>query len=117
MFTIGDGQIRIYLCTGSTDMRKGINGLSLLVQAIITESFSKGALFVFRGTRADRIKILWWDGQGFCLFYKCLDTGKFVWPKTKERGTIGVTKAQLSMLLEGIDWRTPRWTEAPKYSG
>ena len=67
--------------------------------------------------KADRIKILWWDGQGFCLFYKCLDTGKFVWPKTKERGTVGVTTAQLSMLLEGIDWRTPKWTEAPQYSG
>ena len=117
MFTIGDNQVKIYLCTGSTDMRKGINGLSLLVQAIVTENFSNGALFVFRGTKADRIKILWWDGQGFCLFYKCLDTGKFVWPKTKERGTVGVTTAQLSMLLEGIDWRTPKWTEAPQYSG
>lgn len=117
MITIGDNQVKIYLCTGSTDMRKGINGLSLLAQTIITDSYSKEALFVFRGTRADKIKILWWDGQGFCLFYKCLDAGKFIWPSTKYRGVAGITKAQLSMLLEGIDWRSPKWTEAPKYSG
>jgi transposase len=48
-------------------MRKGINGLSILAQAILSEKFCNGALFVFRGKRADRIKILWWDGQGFCL--------------------------------------------------
>jgi transposase len=59
---------KVYLCVGSTDMRKGINGLSILAQAILSEKFCNGALFVFRGKRADRIKILWWDGQGFCLF-------------------------------------------------
>jgi len=72
---------KIYLCTGSTDMRKGINGLSILAQSILSAKFSDGSMFVFRGKRADRIKILWWDGQGFCLFYKCLDSGKFTWPK------------------------------------
>jgi hypothetical protein len=64
-----DSGIRIYLYTGSTDMRKGINGLSLLAQSILSDQFCNGSMFVFRGRRADRIKILWWDGQGFCLFY------------------------------------------------
>ena len=98
-----DSSCKIYLCTGSTDMRKGINGLSILAQDILSGKFCNGALFVFRGKRADRIKILWWDGQGFCLFYKCLDSGKFTWPNSEDEGSIGITKAQLSMLMEGID--------------
>ena len=67
-----DSSCKIYLCTGQTDMRKGINGLSILAQSIISDNLSAGALFVFRGKRADKIKILWWDTQGFCLYYKCL---------------------------------------------
>ena len=108
---------KIYLCTGSTDMRKGINGLSILAQTILSEKFCNGALFVFRGKRAVRIKILWWDGQGFCLFYKCLDSGKFTWPNSEDKGSIGITKAQLSMLMEGIDWRSPNWSSPPIYAG
>jgi transposase len=108
---------KIYLCTGSTDMRKGINGLSILAQSILSAKFSDGSMFVFRGKRADRIKILWWDGQGFCLFYKCLDSGKFTWPKSGDSGSVGVTRAQLSMLMEGIDWRNPNWSKAPEYAG
>jgi len=73
---------KIYLSCGVTDMRKGINGLSILASNVISEKIPTGAMFVFRGKRSDRIKILWWDGQGFCLFYKCLDRGKFTWPKT-----------------------------------
>ncbi|WP_342272250.1 IS66 family insertion sequence element accessory protein TnpB [Candidatus Tisiphia endosymbiont of Parasteatoda lunata] len=84
---------KIYLCTGYTDMRKGINGLSILTQSILLDQYDKSILFVFRGKKADRIKILWWDGQGFCLYYKCLDGGKFVWPKVNEKQSIGITKA------------------------
>ena len=51
------------------------------------------------------------------MFYKCLDSGKFTWPKSEDQVTVGITKAQLSMLLEGIDWRTPKWSQPPKYSG
>ena len=54
---------KIYLSTGSTDMRKGINGLSILAQTILADKFCNGAMFVFRGKQADRIKILWWDGR------------------------------------------------------
>ena len=107
---------KIYLSSGITDMRKGINGLSILAsEAIPDKKISTGAMFVFRGKRSDRIKILWWDGQGFCLFYKCLNRGKFTWPNSSNSNNIRVTKAQLSMLIEGIDWRNPTWSDPPQY--
>jgi transposase len=108
---------KIYLCSGHTDMRKGINCLSMLASSLINGRSLNSAAFVFRGRRADRLKILWWDGQGFCLFYKCFDSGTFIWPSAEDKITIGITKAQLSMLIEGIDWRTPQWTKAPMYTG
>ena len=108
---------KIYLCIGHTDMRKGANGLSLLAESILANQFCSGAMFVFRGKSADKIKILWWDGQGFCLFYKCLDSGKFTWLKKDTKGSIGITRGQLSMLMEGIDWRNPKWSKAPEYAG
>ncbi len=106
--------IKIYLATGHTDMRKGIQGLSALAQDSLAKKPCSGAMFVFRGKRSDKIKILWWDGQGFCLFYKCLERGRFTWPNTDSPASIGVTGAQLSMLLEGIDWRSPKWSEPPE---
>ena len=109
--------VRIYLCTGHTDMRKGINGLSILAQYLISDKLNTGALFVFRGKRADKIKIIYWDGQGFCLFYKCLDVGKFIWPKVSEQITLAITRAQLSMLIEAIDWRNPVRSDGPLYFG
>ena len=65
---------------------------------------------------ADRVKLIWWDGQGFCLFAKRLEKGRFVWPVTKD-GSVTLTPAQLSMLLEGIDWRTPQRTWQPSVAG
>ena len=58
-------------------------------------------MFIFRGKSATRIKILWWDSQGFCLFYKCLDSGKFPWLNPEDKGSVSITRAQLSMLIEG----------------
>lgn len=110
------GNIKIYLACGHTDMRKGINGLSILAQDLVAKSFSSGALFVFRGRSSDKIKILWFDGQGFCMFYKCLERGKFIWPNADSKTSVGVTGAQLSMLLEGIDWRNPVWSDPPEYA-
>ena len=98
-------------------MRKGINGLSLLAQSVISDKLNTGALFAFRGKRADRIKVLWWDGQGFCLYYKCLDMGKFVWPKLHEHKSLIITRAQLAMLIEAIDWRNPVRYDAPLCAG
>ena len=72
-----------------------------------------GALFVFRGKRGDLVKALVWDGQGLVLYAKRLEKGRFVWPQTKS-GTITLTNAQRSMLLEGIDRRMPAWTARPE---
>lgn len=72
-----------------------------------------GQLFVFRGRRGDRVKLLWWDGDGLCLFAKRLERGRFVWPQASS-GCVHLSTAQLSMLLEGIDWRRPRRTHAPQ---
>jgi len=116
MLTLGS-DTKIYLCIGYTDMRKGANGLSLLAESILSNQFCSGAMFVFRGKSADKIKILWWDGQGFCLYYKCLDSGKFTWLKSDGKVSIGITRGQLSMLMEGIDWRNPKWSKPPEYAG
>ena len=97
-------------------MRKGFNGLSALAEKILQEDPFSGHLFVFRGRRGDLLKIVWWDGQGACLFSKRLERGRFVWPAAKD-GKISVTPAQLSMLLEGIGWRLPQKTCTPLTAG
>ena len=74
-----------------------------------------GHVFVFRGRRGDLIKVLWFDGDGLCLFAKRLERGRFVWPQAAS-GTVSLTRAQLSMLLEGIDWRRPERTWEPQLS-
>ncbi len=96
-------------------MRKGFDGLAVLVQQVLEQSPHSGALFAFRGKRGDLIKLLWFDGQGMCLFSKRMDRGKFVWPVTKT-GKVSLTSAQLSMLLEGIDWRRPERTAVHRMS-
>jgi transposase len=107
---------RVYLAMGPTDMRKGFDGLSMLAQSMLRQDPFSGHLFVFRGRRGDLLKILYWDGQGFCLFAKRLEKGRFIWPVTKE-GSVSLTSAQLSMLLEGIDWRAPQRTWQPTVAG
>lgn len=101
--SLAPSSTRVYLACGATDMRKGFDGLAVLVQQVLEQSPHSGALFAFRGKRGDLIKLLWYDGQGMCLFSKRMDRGKFVWPVTKT-GKVHLTSAQLSMLLEGIDW-------------
>jgi transposase len=105
----------IWLVAGATDMRKSFDGLAALVQIKLKENAFSGHVFVFRGRRGDRIKILWWSGDGMCLFAKRLEHGKFVWPQAIE-GEVTLTSAQLSMLLEGIDWRRPKRTWQPTVS-
>jgi len=109
--------VRIWLVAGVTDMRKGFDGLSTLVQIQLREDPFAGQLFVFRSRRGDRIKVLWWDGDGMCLYAKRLEKGHFVWPRAKG-GCVSLSNAQLSMLLEGIDWRRPARTfERPRMAG
>ena len=78
----------------------------LMVQTTLQENPFSGQVFVFRGRRGDLIKLLWWSGDGLCLFAKRLERGRFIWPQATS-GTVALTPAQLSMLLEGIDWRRP----------
>ena len=75
MITVPAG-VRIYLACGVTDMRKGFDGLSLMAQDVLKQDPFSGAIFTFRGRRGDLIKILYWDGQGFCLFAKRLEKGR-----------------------------------------
>jgi len=103
---------RVWLAAGVTDMRKGMDGLAALVQTTLNENPFCGHVFVFRGRRGDLLKLLWFDGDGLCLFAKRLERGRFVWPLAQS-GTVSLTAAQLSMLLEGIDWRRPRRTWQP----
>jgi transposase len=110
------GNVRVYLACGATDMRKGFDGLAARVQTVLRLDPHGGALFVFRGRRGDLLKVLWWDGQGLCLFAKRLEHGRFLWPQAKD-GSVVLTPAQLSMLLEGIDWRAPRRSWAPEVAG
>ena len=105
--------VRIWIVAGVTDLRRGFMGLSALVQTALDESPFSGQVFVFRGRRGDLIKVLWFDGDGLCLFAKRLERGRFVWPQATS-GTVSLTRAQLSMLLEGIDWRRPQRTCQPQ---
>ena len=81
MIAIPSG-VRVWLATGHTDMRKGFDGLALLVQETLKRDPHNGHLFVFRGRRGGLIKVLWHDGQGMCLFAKRLERGRFIWPST-----------------------------------
>jgi transposase len=91
---------RIWIAAGVTDMRRGFQGLSAQVQTVLEQQPFSGHVFVFRGRRGDTIKILWFDGDGLCLFAKRLERGRFIWPQATE-GTVSLTRAQLSMLMEG----------------
>jgi transposase len=95
---------RIWIAAGVADMRRGFQGLSAQVQTVLELQPFSGHVFIFRGRRGDIVKCLWFDGDGLCLFAKRLEKGRFVWPKA-ESGTVSLSPAQLSMLLEGIDWR------------
>lgn len=103
---------RVWLVAGHTDMRKGFDGLAAAVQSTLAANPFGGHVFVFRGRRGDIIKLLWFDGQGLMLLSKRLERGRFVWPQADAGGVV-LTPAQLSMLLEGIDWRMPVRTDAP----
>jgi len=102
---------RIWMAAGATDMRCGFQGLAAKVQSVLEANPFGGDVFVFRGRRGDTLKVLWSTGDGLCLLSKRLEAGRFVWPQA-ESGKIHLSTAQLSMLLEGIDWRHPRRTVA-----
>ena len=98
---------RISLVAGVTDMRKSFNGLGEQVQHVLDEHPFSGHLFIFRGRRSDMIKILWADADGLCLFTKRLEEDLFIWPAVRD-GKVSITRSQLAMLLDKLDWRQPK---------
>ena len=107
---------RVFLCTLPTDMRKSFDTLAGLVQTALGQDPLSGDLFVFRGARGDLIKILWHDGLGLSLYAKRLERGRFVWPSANG-GSVAISAAQLTYMLDGIDWRNPVHTFRPERAG
>ena len=108
--------VRIWIATGHTDMRRGMQGLALTVQESLKRDPHAGDLYIFRGRRGNLAKILWHDGVGLSLYAKRLDRGKFIWPTPRD-GVVAISAAQLGYMLDGIDWRNPRWTWRPEAAG
>ena len=98
------GAVRVMMATKPVDFRKGAEGLAALVREQMQADPFCGAVYVFRAKRADRVKLVFWDGTGVCLFAKRLEDGAFRWPNVQD-GVMHLTAAQLSALLEGLDWR------------
>ena len=98
------GGVRVLVAAKPVDFRKGAEGLAALVREEMQADPFCGAVYVFRAKRSDRVKLIYWDGTGVCLFAKRLEDGKFRWPKVQD-GIIRLSAAELSALLEGLDWR------------
>ena len=94
---------RIFLATRPVDFRKGMDGLAAMVQQVLQTDPFQGDVFIFRPKRADRVKILVYDGTGLCLYAKRLEAGRFCWPLPTE-GVVHLSAAQLATLLEGLPW-------------
>lgn len=110
--------VKVHIAVGYTDMRKGMDGLAMLVEKMLLQDPFSGQLFAFRGRRANLIKIMFWDGNGLCLFTKRLDQGGFIWPQLGDHGgRVVLSPAQLSLLIEGIDWRAPERVWRPERAG
>ena len=97
------GTVRVMVATKPVDFRKGAEGLATLVRESMTADPFSGVVYVFRAKRADRVKLLFWDQTGLCLLTKRLEGAKFRWPAIAD-GVMRLSPAQLSALLEGLDW-------------
>ena len=96
-------QTRIYLAVESVDFRKGINGLSILVEEVLLRDPFSEQLFVFCNRRRDRVKIIYWEHSGFCMWQKRLEKARFKWPRRAESEVITLSGQQLNWLLDGYD--------------
>ncbi|MER8444725.1 IS66 family insertion sequence element accessory protein TnpB [Mesorhizobium sp. M1066] len=113
------GAVKVMVAMKPVDFRKGAEGLAALVRETMGADPFSGAVYVFRAKRMDRIKLIFWDGTGVCLYAKRLEDGEFRWPKVHD-GVMRLTAAQLSALLEGLDWRRvheARQTRVPVQAG
>lgn len=97
---------RVWIAAGVTDMRCGFNSLAAKVESVLQKDPFSGHIFLFRGRRGDLLKALYWSDGGLCLLAKRLEKGRFAWPRA-QGGVVALTTAQLSLLLEGFDWREP----------
>ena len=113
------GAVRVMLATRPVDFRKGIDGLALLVRESLEADPFSGTVFAFRSKRADRLKLLFFDGTGVVLVSKRLEAGAFRWPKPGD-AAIRLTAAEMAALIDGLDWRrvhVPRDTVVPVLAG
>ena len=105
---------RVWLAAGVTDMRRGFTALAAQAEATLQQDPFAGHLFVFRGRRGDLVKVIWWDGQGACLFVKRLERGRFTDPARLAAG--GIAMSELVAWLEGIDLSRTRRLQAVEAS-
>lgn len=113
------GAVRVMLAARPVDFRKGVDGLAALVRDTMGADPFSGAVYVFRSKRADRAKLVFWDGTGVVLVAKRLEEGAFRWPRIED-GVVRLSAAQLSALLEGLDWKRvhePRQVTIPVVPG
>ena len=115
MISIPSG-VRVWIATGHTDMRRGMNSLALLVQEAFKRDPHGGDLYVFRGKSGKLIKILWHDALGMSLYAKRLERGRFIWPSATA-GVVLISMSQLAYMLDGIDCRNPQHTWHPTAAG
>ncbi|MBF0311690.1 MAG: IS66 family insertion sequence element accessory protein TnpB [Magnetococcales bacterium] len=95
--------VNVFLCLDPVDFRKGINGLATLVETLLDQDPFSAGLFVFRNRRRDKVKILYWERNGFCLWQKRLEEERFHWLKRSDEGVARITGQQLNWLLDGYD--------------
>jgi len=93
---------QVYLATGITDMRKSINGLSIIISQLLEHDPFDGSVFVFCNRQRDKLKILHWEHNGFWLYYRRLDKGKFQWPSNSDQQSISLSLRELHWLLDGL---------------
>ena len=97
-------RVRVLVSTRPIDFRKGHDGLAALVSSVLRKDPFTGTVFVFRSRRADRLKLLYWDGTGLVMAYKRLEDARFIWPAIKD-GLMALNHAQFEALFAGLDWR------------
>lgn len=101
--------VRIWLASQPVDLRRSFDGLAEQVRQHLLADPLSGHVFVFRNKRSDRVKLLYWDEDGFVIVYKRLEAGMFRWPTTAEgQASVTLRAAELAMLLDGVDWQTAR---------
>lgn len=110
-------QLKVYLAPGSTDMRKSIDGLALLVSEVLELNPLSESLFVFCNRGRDKLKILHWQTNGFWLYYRRLEKGRFNWPRSDSPDqTIVITRRQLAWLLDGLSIHQQKAHACVQYS-